>query len=183
MSNQVSAFLNKGSSCGIACSVRRGKWTLLTAALLLVLQACATAVFEPQSNQLSLTPDEVRADPDSAEGLVIWGGVIVSATNLADRTQLEVLAYPLDGQQRPLTRRKSLGRFLLQSPDYLETEDYTPGRAVTAIGNLQGLVKGEVGQATYHFPTLTISDVHLWRIDNSLVAPRFIFGIGVNVSS
>jgi len=130
-----------------------------------------------------MTPEEVRGNPDSAKGTVIWGGVIVSSVNLVDRTQLEVLAYPLDNHQRPIKTQKSLGRFLLQSPDYIETENYAPGRSVTALGTLQGVTKGEIGEAIYDYPTVTISDVHLWHSDDSHEKPRFIFGIGLDIKS
>lgn len=146
----------------------------------LVLAGCTTAPLNSDSVNVQLSPEEVKASPESAKGTIIWGGVIVSSVNLVDRTQFEVLAYPLDKHQRPNKRRKSLGRFLLQSPDYIETENYAPGREVTAIGTLQGLTKGEVGEASYEYPTVTLNDVHLWHPDNSHEKPRFIFGIGLN---
>jgi len=147
----------------------------------LVLAGCATAPLSTDQVSTKLTPEEVQSDPAAAKGTVIWGGVIVSSTNLADRTQFEVLAYPLDNYQRPATTEKSLGRFLLQSPEYIETQNYSPGRELTAIGTLQGVTKGEIGEATYEYPTVTLSDVHLWHSDNAHEEPRFIFGIGINV--
>lgn len=146
-----------------------------------VLFGCATAPLNTNEVSVQLTPEQILSEPDAAKGTVIWGGVIVSSTNLVDRTQFEVLAYPLDRQQRPLTHRKSLGRFLLQSPDYIETQNYSPGRELTAIGTLQGVTKGEIGEASYVYPTVTINDVHLWHPDNSHEKPRFIFGIGLNI--
>jgi len=166
-------FLKRPSSLRTACLV----------ALALFLSGCASTSqpFNSEEVSVQLTPEQIQAQPESAKGTVIWGGVIVSSTNLVDRTQFEVLAYPLDKHQRPATRRKSLGRFLLQSPDYIETENYAPGREVTAIGTLQGLTKGEVGEASYKYPTVTLSDVHLWHSDDSHEKPRFIFGIGLNL--
>lgn len=167
------------------CSLGKSRSSLRLAtgfaALLVVLSACATAPLNEDQVSVKLTPEQIRQEPDSAKGTVIWGGVIVSSTNLLDRTQFEVLAYPLDRYQRPVTQRKSLGRFLLQSPDYIETENYSPGREVTAIGTLQGITKGEVGDATYQYPTVTLSDVHLWHTDNSHEKPRFIFGINLTL--
>jgi len=147
----------------------------------LVLVGCATAPLNTEAVSVTLTPDEVTSDPESAKGTVIWGGVIVSSLDLVDRTQFEVLAYPLDSNQRPVTNKKPSGRFLLQSPDYIETGNYSPGRELTAIGTLQGITKGEIKEAKYEYPTVTLSDVHLWNRDNSHEEPRFIFGIGLNV--
>lgn len=146
------------------------------------LAGCVTPPLDAEKASVQLTPEQVKASPDKAKGSVIWGGVIVSSVNLVDRTQFEILAYPLDRHQRPATSKKSLGRFLLQSPDYIETQNYAPGRELTTIGTLQGITKGEVGDASYDYPTVTISDVHLWHPDNSHEKPRFIFGIGLNIS-
>lgn len=154
---------------------------VLALASVVAITACATAPLNTDQVSVQMTPEEVKEQPDAAKGTVIWGGVIVSSVNLADRTQFEVLAYPLDGYQRPSTTKKSLGRFLLQSPGYIETENYAPGRELTAIGTLQGVTKGEIGEASYDYPTVTISDVHLWHTDNSHEKPRFIFGIGLNI--
>lgn len=152
------------------------------ALLALVLVGCntTTALYKTDAVSSTLTPEEVLSDPDSAKGTVIWGGVIVSSINLVDRTQFEVLAYPLDSNQRPDTSKNSLGRFLLQSPEYVETKNYEPGRELTAMGTLQGITKGEIKEAKYDYPTVTVNDVHLWHRDNSHEKPGFIFGIGLN---
>lgn len=154
---------------------------MLVMVCVVAITGCVTPPLNTDQVSVKLTPEEVKERPESAKGTVIWGGVIVSSVNLADRTQFEVLAYPLDGYQRPATSRKSLGRFLLQSPDYIETQNYAPGRELTAIGTLQGVTKGEIGEASYDYPTVTINDVHLWHTDNSHERPRFIFGIGLNI--
>jgi len=146
-----------------------------------VLSGCVTPPLNTEQVSVQLSPEQIKTNPDEAKGTVIWGGVIVSSVNLVDRTQFEILAYPLDRNQRPATSKQSLGRFLLQSPDYIETKNYAPGRELTAIGTLQGITKGEVGEATYDYPTVTINDVHLWHHDNSHEKPRFIFGIGLNI--
>lgn len=159
------------------------RFAVCSTLLVFVLAGCATSktLYDTNAVTATLTPDQVASDPESAKGTVIWGGVIVSSVNLVDRTQFEVLAYPLDKNQRPVTRKKSLGRFLLQSPDYVETKDYAPGREVTTIGTLQGITKGEINDAQYDYPTVTVSDVYLWNRDNSHEKPRFIFGIGLNI--
>lgn len=155
---------------------------MVALAAAVVVSGCVTPPLNTETVSAQLTPEQVLANPDNAKGTVIWGGVIVSSVNLVDRTQFEVLAYPLDNQQRPATTRKSLGRFLLQSPGYLETKNYAPGRELTIIGTLQGVTPGEIGQASYDYPTVTMGDVHLWHPDNSHEKPRFLFGIGLNIS-
>jgi len=145
------------------------------------LASCVTPPLNTEAVSVNLSPAEVKASPDTAKGTVVWGGVIVSSINLIDRTQLEILAYPLDRYQRPEVTKQPIGRFLLQSPDYIETENFAPGRELTAIGSLQGLTKGEVGEASYFYPTVSLNDVYLWNRDNSHEKPQFIFGIGLNI--
>ncbi len=158
--------------------------TLLSALILVccVLSACATPPISTDTVTAKITPDNVRADATAAKGTVIWGGVIVSAVNLEDRTQFEVLDYPLDRHQRPDTSKASRGRFLMQSPEYLETENYAPGRQITVLGSLQGVVQGSVGQANYDYPTMTVTDIHLWNPDELARKPRFLFGIGLQLN-
>jgi len=156
----------------------------LNAALLFLcgfLSACVTPPISTDSVTVQISPQNVRTDAALAKGTVIWGGVIVSAVNLTDRTQIEVLEYPLDRHQRPNTSKASRGRFLMQSPEYLETENYAAGRHITVLGSLQGVVQGTVGQAKYDYPTMTINDLHLWNPDDLVENPRFIFGIGLQL--
>jgi len=141
----------------------------------LLLAACANKPLDQ--------PADVVAAPDSAAGTVIWGGVILSSANLDDATQFEVLAYPLDRRQRPMTGREAQGRFLVLTPGYVETVDYAVGRQLTVLGSLQGVTEGTVGEARYDFPTLDASKLHLWHGDGSREEPRFTFGIGVNLSN
>ena len=157
--------------------------SLLLLLLLQLLSGCVTAPLNSEGATTNLNPGEVLDDPSAATGTVIWGGVIVSSKNLENRTQIEVLAYPLDNFQRPRTERPSTGRFLLQSPDYFETTDYVAGRKLTVLGSLQGVTAGEIDNAQYEFPTVTLNDVHLWKTDAFHEKPRFIFGIGINIGN
>ncbi len=93
---------------------------------------------------------------------VEWGGVIVTAKNLRDWTDLEILAYPLDSAARPETEKKPLGRFILRQKGYLETVDYAPGRRITAVVDVMEIKEGFVGQAPYRFPVLNAEQLHLW---------------------
>ena len=76
-------------------------WLLASMSLLLV--ACAsTPVFDAKGVDRSITPSSATANMATSRGkTVLWGGVIVAATNLKDHSQLEVLGYPLDSDERP----------------------------------------------------------------------------------
>ena len=90
--------------------------------ILLLLSGCASGPsLDSDTVDHSLTPAGVAAEPEISRGRqVLWGGVIVRTTNLADSSQLEVLAYPLDAQERPQPESASLGRFIVDKAGYLE---------------------------------------------------------------
>ena len=115
---------------------------------------------------------------------VLWGGVLLGASNLDDSTQLEVLAYPLDRRQRPMTGRDSAGRFLILADGYLETLDYADGRLVTVLGAREGVREGRVGDAPVVWPVVRSEQLHLWR-DGAAAneRPRFTFGLGVSLGN
>lgn len=147
-----------------------------------LLAACATTPpFDLTNVDTALTPVQAVADIGTARGhRVEWGGVIVAAKNLSDRTDLEVLAYPLDRSARPELGKKDLGRFILRQRGYLETVDYAPGRLVTAVGTVMEIKAGLVGEAPYRFAVLGVEQLHLWRKQPETGAESsFRLGIGI----
>ncbi len=154
--------------------------TALTVAVL--LSGCATP-FDVGNADRKLTPPQAVADIAAARGrTVAWGGVIVQSSNLKDATQLEVLGYPLDPDNRPDTKAAPLARFLAVHPGYLETADYTAGRQVTVVGTVVETREGMVGEARYVYPVLTVSRLHLWPKESAQASePRVHFGIGIGI--
>lgn len=156
---------------------------LLLLVLGILLAGCArTPKFDVSDVDVHLTPAQAVAQIDGVRGRKVqWGGIIISTRNLKDTTQLEVLAYPLDGDGRPQPRETPLGRFLALHSGYLESVDYAPGRAVTVIGRLQETRAGTVGEANYVYPVVTAEQLHLWAKPGEHTEPRFHFGIGVGI--
>lgn len=157
------------------------KPTSLLSACLMV--ACAaTPKFDESIYATGLTPSEVVAGIDAAQGdAVMWGGAIVNSVNTDKGTQLEVLAYPLNRQQRPNEKEPAWGRFLAVKDGYLETMDFAQGRQVTVIGTITGLQQGKIGDAAYTYPLVKIDDVFLWPVEQASSGPRFSIGVGVGV--
>lgn len=157
---------------------------LLAAAL---LAGCASGPLPVEGVARDLTPGRVTADPAAATGrTVLWGGVIVNAKNLPERTRLEILAYPLDERsQRPLTGQAPAGRFLAFKAGYLETAEFSQGRRVTLRGTVTGTREGRVGDADYSYPTVAIETLELWPAESAgrRGEPRFHFGIGIILSN
>ncbi|ALP52973.1 hypothetical protein Tel_07280 [Candidatus Tenderia electrophaga] len=157
---------------------------LILAAVL--LQACATTPkFDTSNIALDITPQQAAAKADSLQGTrVLWGGVIIASTNLKEATQLEVLAYPLDSNQRPDLDEAPLGRFLARQSGYLETTDYAQGRLISVSGTLQQTRQGRIGESEYTYPVVAIERLHLWsKARGGSPETRFHFGIGVLFSN
>lgn len=174
----VMQFKNTGRNTGRA----RGLPAVL---LMLGMAGCASTPIET-GDSVTLepsTPAEVVAAVAPISGTVLWGGVLIGASNLADSTQLEVLAYPLDRTQRPMRDRPALGRFLVENEGYLETVDYAEGREITVLGALDGLVEGQVGEARQQWPRVRAEQLHLWREGGPGEQPRFTFGIGIGIGN
>ena len=160
---------------------------IATIALPLLLAACAGTQprFPTEGINTEVTPHAALRQADAAVGQqVLWGGVIVTSSNLADSTQIEVLAYPLDSDQRPNTDRTPSGRFLAVKPGYLETADFAAGRLITVQGTLQQSATGKVGEADYTYPVVRIADTQLWKRETASTLdsrPRVNFGVGVMI--
>lgn len=148
---------------------------ILVAALL--LPACAGD--GRSGSDWPRTPAEVAAEGEHPQGRSVeWGGVLVEARNLQDRTELEILAHPLLPDGRPQPDRRPQGRFIAVRPGYLETADYRPGRLVTVTGTLLGIRDGRVGDAAYRFPEVEIRRSVLWPDGGLQGGPRVNFGVG-----
>jgi outer membrane lipoprotein len=141
--------------------------TLGLAAATLLLVACAPKpIYRPAPDTLTATPNQVAQAPERyGHANIIWGGRIVKVTNLANQTEIELLAYPLDKSQRPQTKEPAGGRFIAVVPGYLESLDYPRGELMTVSGTLKGTRAGKVGGADYVFPLVDTRDYHLWTAE------------------
>jgi len=127
------------------------------------------------------TPAQVIRSGE-ATGAVHWGGRIVRVENLRDRTLIEVLAFPLDGAGRPQTDQAAEGRFIIQSPGFLEPHEYAPDRLIEVRGTLDDFRNGRVGEAEYRYPLVMAGRLTLRTADTDGYpgggTPRFNFGFG-----
>jgi len=147
----------------------------------LVLSACATTPPLDSSNiDLALTPAEAVRDPAGLQGhRVLWGGMIISAANLKEKTQIEILAYPLNSSQKPDTSKPAYGRFLAQHDGYLETAELSDGRLLTLVGRLDGTSIAMIGESRYTYPVVNMDQYSLWRRGDEPADTQVHFGVGV----
>ncbi|NND89969.1 MAG: hypothetical protein HKN42_03835 [Granulosicoccus sp.] len=156
----------------------------------LALSGCASGPIETgqapaefslaEARQL-ISDEQSLSMPDSEP--VLWGGIVLNTQNLAESTQIEIMGYPLDRRQRPMTGRDAQGRFLAVYPGYLETVDYAAGRVVTVFGPVNGVTTGTVGESTYIYPTVLVEQIHLWQESASYPRTGITFGIGINIEN
>jgi outer membrane lipoprotein len=159
----------------------RSRFAMLAAGLLLA--ACATR-FDIGDADIRTLPEQAAAELAAVRGKsVAWGGTVVGTRNLADHTQLEILAYPLDARNRPDRDARPGGRFLALHSGYLETADYKEGRLVTVVGTVTETRTGSVGEARYVYPVVKVSRLQLWPTPEQEAAqPQFHFGVGVGIT-
>jgi len=156
-------------------------FTLSASLILLALAGCASAPKVTKNAVRGVTPTQAAATEIGVRSRPLqWGGVIVETRNLAETTELQILAYPLKSNGQPDLSASPTGRFIAQRPGYLERVDYRKGRQVTATGKLTERRTGQVGEAAYTFPVLLTDELVLWpEQSDRQVNPRVNFGIGV----
>ena len=151
-------------------------------ALALLLAGCAVA---PPYPDVALGPAggpyAVMAEPQRFLGRdVLWGAMIVEAVNLADRTEIELLAFPLDARQRPIPEAADLGRFILVLPGFAEPADWPPGRFLTLHGRVLDLRAGSLRGEAYDWPLVHPHSVTLWPRDFR-AGRRWSIGVGLRL--
>ncbi|SFS19825.1 outer membrane lipoprotein [Dyella sp. OK004] len=162
--------------------------SLLRAALpasLLWLAACAPAPIYKATGTIAAAPFNVAEAPERyANADVVWGGRIVSVHTLADRSEIEMLAFPLDGSQRPKAGDSGTGRFIAIMPGFVEPLNYPDGALMTVQGRLTGSRAGKVGEASYVFPLVGVGQSHVWtasEMDSGKNNVHFGVGLGVGI--
>ena len=147
---------------------------------LLLLGACTSGpAFDTGGVDRSLTPRSVAARPQQATGRhVLWGGLILGTDNLQDHTRIEVLAYPLDANARPLTGHEPLGRFILQRDGFLEPVLYAQGRRISVSGTVVGSRAARIGETDHDYPLIDARQLYLWPGGSDGVSVGGYIGFG-----
>lgn len=163
--------------------ILRCRRALMVALSCLILASCATPAFKDVTNVVGIMPSDVQQSSDRSTGAeVVWGGRIISVENREQTTEIEVIAYPLDRDQQPMTDASTVGRFILVLPGFVEPFDYPAGRHLSAHGVVSGTRSGHVDEHDYLFPLLRASEVTVWpwgfMFDKK---PRVSVGVGVGV--
>jgi outer membrane lipoprotein len=158
----------------------RGLLLVLSLSWLAMLMACnrydvIPGPLEKHLNQ-DLSFEQIQASPDQYKGeLVVFGGEILSAKRLKDRTQIEVLQLPLTDTYVPIPERvQSKGRYLAfdRGKEITDPAILKEGTPITIIGEVTGSRTGNIGEAEYRYPVLVLRDMTVWNKDR-VYAPRY----------
>lgn len=134
--------------------------------LLLILFLSACSSLPPK---IENAPDgdpslqQVRQSIDQYEGNEVrWGGTIVSVSNSDNVSRLQVLAYDLRGDGRPLIGSQATGRFIAESDGLLDPLVYTKNKEITISGFVSGSAETKIDEKHVRIPTVKLSTAHLW---------------------
>lgn len=149
--------------------------------LLLLVTACASSPLKLEGVNRTVTPAMISSEHPYTDMRVVWGGMIIKTQPLQQKTQIEVLAFPVDSNGEPDRQTTSQGRFLIQHQGYLEPADFAPGRWVSVVGKIGQSQMGTVGKVNYRFPVIVPEQLYLWPLSSSRSNTQtfFHFGIGI----
>ncbi len=133
----------------------------------LLLIGCASqrtpqAIQTPLPKSPSLTQVRIGEVEEFSGAEVRWGGKVVKVENQSTDTLIEVVAYELQGNGRPIPDDSSPGRFLARVDGFLDPTIYEPGRLWTVVGRLEGKMSRPIGGYAYTYPIVQVGHHHLW---------------------
>lgn len=125
--------------------------------MIALLSGCASIMSSNVLKEVDrgLTLELVQAKPEAfKDKRVLWGGLIVSTTNLETVTEIEVLETALAYNDVP-TDGKSRGRFIVRVSGFLDAAVYKEGKGLTVAGVVQGVSVRKIGKMDYAYPVIT----------------------------
>jgi len=114
----------------------------------------------------SITIEQARENKETGK-TVRWGGLLVSIDNKSDHSIVEIVEKPLTRHGVPKITQKTGGRFFAKSSEFLEPENFKPGRYITINGQLSDYKAGKIGDYNYNYPIVEISEYKIWPVNNT----------------
>jgi len=119
---------------------------------------------------------QLLKNPLSYEGqTVLLGGVIVKTTYDQNGTLLEIYQTEMDWEEKPDNIDVSEGRFFAVYNGFLDSEIYKKGRKVTVAGVVTGVIISKLGGIDYHYPSLLIREIHLWKKERKEIRDPYLW--------
>ncbi|PJG85193.1 Slp family lipoprotein [Conservatibacter flavescens] len=139
---------------------------LICLPLFLLLNACISAPpglekseFRVQ-NLRKLSPDDYACQCKE----VRFGGKIIAATALQNKTKIEVLSLPIASfSAKPVLTSTSDGRFMAYLEGFVDPETLKD-QYITVVGRLMGMEKGKIDEANYDYPLIQVQHYKRWKL-------------------
>jgi len=151
---------------------------LLSGFFLFVASGCAYPVSKQLRHQANkdLTFSQVIQYPDAYTGnIVLWGGLIMEASNPPDGGEIVVLQAPLDSSEYPDTK-STYGQFIAKTSTFVDPVIYKKGRKVTLAGKIIGKRVKALEVMKYTYPVVGIKELFLWSKERVWWEPPSYYG-------
>jgi outer membrane lipoprotein len=138
--------------------------SVLALSLLLFLAGCTKIISDTSLDRAdrSIRFSDLQRDPEAYRGkFVILGGAIMEIRQVKDGIQLEVIEYPLDNDDMPVTLHPPGGLFLVILPPDAGYAMFRPGMVVTIAGEVAGKADRQANKVEYTYPVLAVKEIHI----------------------
>jgi len=137
-------------------------WLLLMLSIL--LNACSNlpvALQKAPAMDVQLT--EVIKNISSYRNMPVrWGGTVIEVENEEHLTDIQLLYFPLNSDGSLRLNDPNQGRFVIQSPKFLDPALYVKGSEVTVAGIVSAETERIIGKKSLRLPVITIQAIYLW---------------------
>lgn len=140
-------------------------WLLLTLSIL--LSACSSlpvALQKAPAVDVQLT-DVIKNISSYRNMPVRWGGTVIEVENEEHLTNIQLLYFPLNGDGSLRLNTPNQGRFVIQSPEFLDPALYVKGSEITVAGIVSAETERIIGKKSLRLPVITIQAIYLWPRD------------------
>jgi len=150
-----------------------------------LLSGCASVISQRALDEVDRTLmfEQLLENPEAHKGkTVLLGGTIIETQNFSDRTHLVILQRPLGFRKRPIAEDVSRGRFIINTPGFLDPAIYRNERKITVVGSVMGTEVRALGKTEYSYPVVEKKELYLWPLEESTeTGPRVHFGVGIGI--
>ncbi len=136
------------------------------------LVSCAAHLDARTDDEVPPRFAHLLAEADRRVGqFVVVGGVLEGVRATEAGSELVLLHKPIDGWDRPRLERFGDGRILAAYGAALDPRLFAPGRAVTVVGEIAGVVEREEDGATRRYLAVRASEVRAWSRRELMASP------------
>ncbi len=140
-------------------------WLLLMLSIL--LSACSSlpvALQKAPAVDVQLT--EVMKNISSHRNMPVrWGGTVIEVENEEHLTNIQLLYFPLNSDGSLRLNDPNQGRFVIQSPEFLDPALYVKGSEITVAGIVSAETHRIIGNKPIKLPVIAIQAIYLWPRD------------------